>query len=305
MKKAVVIGANGYIARNLITKLKDQYLLELYDIQENHRDGNENYSSVDITNIDSVREMNLDCDIIYNFAGMTGTTAGFEKYDQFIQVNEIGLLNLLTVYVEQKSGAKIVFPSTRLVYKGIPGNVSGENADKEFKTIYAINKYSCEQYLKMYHEVYGVEYCIVRICLPYGTMIEDAGSYGTAEFFASKGKRGEDITIYGDGSQRRTLIHMEDLCNILRLCGENEQCVNDVYNIGGADHLSLYEMASVFADIYGVNVVSVPWPEIALKIESGDTVFDSSKLDKLIEYRYKHNIKEWADATNGQKHREK
>ena len=97
----------------------------------------------------------------------------------------------------------------------------------------------------------------------------------------NKAKRGEDITLYGDGSQRRTFTYMEDLVDVLVEGGLSDGCINDVYNIGGED-LSLKEMADMVAERYGVKVLSVAWPEIALKIESGDTVFDSSKLESII-----------------------
>jgi UDP-glucose 4-epimerase len=126
-----------------------------------------------------------------------------------------------------------------------------------------------------------VQYCIFRICVPYGTLVSGAASYGTAEFMLNKAKRGEDITLYGDGSQRRTFTYMEDLVDVLVEGGLSDGCLNDVYNVGGED-LSLKEMAEMVAERYGVKVLSVPWPEISLKIESGDTVFDSSKLESVI-----------------------
>lgn len=61
----------------------------------------------------------------------------------------------------------------------------------------------------------------------------------------------------------------------------SEKCANDVFNIGGEDY-SLKEMAELIAKKYGVGVEYVPWPDVALKIESGDTVFDSEKLDRAI-----------------------
>ena len=89
-----------------------------------------------------------------------------------------------------------------------------------------MNKYSCENYLKQYHEVYGVNYCILRICVPYGTMIKDASSYGTAEFMLNKAAKGEDIVLFGDGLQKRTLIDMIDLCDIMENYGDNTSKLN-------------------------------------------------------------------------------
>ena len=282
-KKVAVIGANSYIARNVIHLIGERYsdiLLALYDYPETHPDGLDNYKQVSILDKESLKGVGFDCDVIYVFAGKTGSANGFDDYDSFIDINERALLNILSEYRAQKSSAKIVFPSTRLVYKGRPGLLA-EDDEKEFRTIYAINKFACENYLKQYNNVFGVQYCIFRICVPYGTLVSGAASYGTAEFMLNKAKRGENITLYGDGSQRRTFTYMEDLVDVLVEGGLSGCCLNDVYNVGGED-LSLKEMAEMVAERYGVEVLSVPWPEIALKIESGDTVFDSRKLESKI-----------------------
>ena len=283
MKKIAVIGANGYIARNLIYVLKRDYsdcILYFYGIEDRSIDDYTNYMKIDMTDRESVKMIDFSCDIIFYFVGKTGSINGFDEPESFISINEISLLNLLNEYRNQKSMAKIVFPSTRLVYKGcsVPQN---EDAEKEFKTIYAINKYSCEKYLEQFHRVFDVQYTIFRICIPYGTLIPNASSYGTAEFMLSKATKGNNISIYGDGSVRRTLTYIEDLCLILIKGAFSEKCINDIYNIGGEDY-SLKEMAELIAQKYNVSVDYIPWPETALKIESGNTVFDSTKLDNII-----------------------
>ena len=282
-KRVAIIGANSYIARNVIHQTMERYpgvSLALYDYSDAQADGLGNYTKVSILDRESLKNVDFDCDVMYVFAGKTGSANGFDDYDSFLDINERALLNILSEYRAQGSSAKIVFPSTRLVYKGRPGLLD-EDSEKEFKTIYAINKFACENYLKQYNNVFGVQYCIFRICVPYGTMVSGAASYGTAEFMLGKAKRGENITLYGDGSQRRTFTYMEDLVDVLVEGGLSDGCLNDVYNVGGED-LSLKEMAEMVAERYGVEVSSVPWPEIALKIESGDTVFDSSKLEGII-----------------------
>lgn len=295
--KITILGANSFIARNMIYELenrKEQGLdveMFLYDFTDTQLDNKTNYTRLNVLDKESVKQINFDVDLIYLFIGKTGTIQGFDDYNTFIDINEKAMLNILSVYVERKSSAKIIFPSTRLVYKGKNGLLK-EDEEKEFKTVYAINKYACEQYLNMYHRMYDVNYAILRICVPYGTMIPNASSYGTAEFMLNKAKKGEDISLYGDGSVRRTLTHMEDLCNILVECGLSEDVSNDIYNIGGENY-SLKEMAEIIAKKYSVGVTYVDWPETALKIESGDTVFDSNKLDSTIRYKFKHQFTDW------------
>lgn len=283
MKKIAVLGANGYIARNLIYLLKQDYPdceLFLYGRENEYVDGEGNYTTVDMTDREAVKNIDLSCDIVFMLVGRTGSANGFDEYDSFIDINERTLLNLLSEYRRQGSHARIIFPSTRLVYQGKPGPQK-EDSSKEFKTVYAINKFTCEQYLEQFHNVYGIQYTILRVCIPYGTLISGASSYGTAEFMLSKAVKGENISLYGDGSVRRTLTYMGDLCKTLVEAALSEKCVNDVFNIGGEDY-SLKEMASLIAKKFGVSIDYVPWPEVAKKIESGDTVFDSEKLDAKI-----------------------
>ncbi len=294
MKKIIVLGANGYIARNLIYLIHNEYEgieLSLFGIEKESIDGYDNYTQIDLTNMEEINDLDLNCDIIFMFVGKTGSANGFEDYNSFIDINEKTLLNLLSAYRKQKSSAKIVFPSTRLIYKGMEGTLR-ENSLKEFKTVYAINKFACEQYLEQFHNIFGVKYTIFRICVPYGSLVTGALSYGTAEFMLSKATKGENIFLYGAGSSRRTLTYIGDLCKILIEGALSEKCLNDVFNIGGEDY-SLKEMASLIAKKYGVEIEYTQWPEVALKIESGDTVFDDTKLQSIIAMDFSGHFKKW------------
>ncbi len=294
MKKVAVLGANGYIARNLIYVLKrdhPDYELFLYGREERYVDGEGNYTTIDMTDKESTKKINLNVDIVFMLVGRTGSVNGFDEYDSFIDINERTLLNLLAEYRRQGSKARIIYPSTRLVYKGKPGPQK-EESEKAFKTVYAINKYACEQYLEQFHRVYGVQYTILRVCIPYGTLIPEASSYGTAEFMLVKATKGENISLYGDGSVRRTLTYMEDLCVTMIEAALSDECANDVFNVGGEDY-SLKEMAELIARKYGVGVDLVSGPDVALKIESGDTVFDSEKLDAAIGRYIQNKFTAW------------
>jgi hypothetical protein len=52
-------------------------------------------------------------------------------------------------------------------------------------------------------------------------------------------------------------------------------------------------MAELIAKKYGVGIDYVPYPETALRIESGDTVFDSAKLDNILGYALRNTFKGW------------
>lgn len=298
MRQITIIGANSYIARNFIAYLSkySDIGLFLYDYQEFHFDKQSNYMSINFSDDISIKKINLSVDAIYFFTGKTGTIDGFSNFQDFININEVSLLKILNECAHLRTSAKIIFPSTRLVYKGKDGIIS-ENDEKEFKTLYAMNKFSCENYLKMFSNFYKLKYCILRICLPYGSLVSNVTSYGTAEFMLRQVKETNKITLYGDGLMRRTLTHIEDLCYILKEAGTNDKCLNDVYNVGGEDY-SLQEMASLISRKYGANIEYINWPEASLKIESGNTVFDSSKLDNLLDLKHHHTFAEWILSEN-------
>lgn len=282
MKKISIIGANSYIARNVLQVLKfcKDVDIRLYDYADKHADDVENYQQIDILSKTSIKKLDLNCDIIFMFVGKTGSVEGFNNYDDFLDVNEKALLNLLNEYRKQGSIAKIIFPSTRLIYKGST-ELLKEDSKKEFKTIYAMNKFACEQYLRQYHCVYGINYCIFRICIPYGSLIRGASSYGTIKFMIDRAKTGKDICLYGDGEARRTITYIGDLAQILIKGAFTEECLNDVYNVGGENY-SLKEIAEAVAAKYKVGVKCIPWPETEKKIETGNTVFDDEKLRGII-----------------------
>lgn len=280
MKKVVVIGANGYIGKHLAFYLQKMGIIPMcYDIQDEER---ENYKKVDLTNKESVKDIDLNVDYIYMFAGLTGTYAGFDKYETYVNINEIGLLNLLDAIRNSEYRPKIIFPSTRLVYKGVDKPLK-EDDEKETKTLYAINKQACEGILYAYKQSFDIPYTIFRICIPYGNLLSTDYSFGTVGFFIKQAKAGEDITLYGSGDIKRTFTHMEDICYQIVYGAMKEESNGEIYNIGG-QMLSLNQAAKIIAAKFGTNVVAVPWPERDLRIESDHTYFDDTKIRTLLNF---------------------
>lgn len=277
-QKCAVIGGKGFIGKHLIYYLRKKgYQVESYDVIECEEAG---YSRIDMTDLESVAELNLDVDYIFMFAGLTGTYAGFDSYQKYIGINEIALLNLLDAIRKSEYRPKVVFPSTRLVYKGYDKPLKEED-EKESKTIYAANKLACEGYLQAYHDSFDIPYTVFRICIPYGNLLSTDYSFGTVGFFIKQAKTGKDITLYGGGTIKRTFTHMEDLCYQVIEGAFAEGSNGKVYNVGG-ETLSLKEAAEIIAGKYGVKVTAVPWPERDLRIESDHTYFDDTKIQALL-----------------------
>jgi len=249
----------------------------IYDVQDSDEP---NYRKIDISSSTSVEDVDLNVDYIFMFAGLTGTYVGFDKYQTYNAINEIGLMNLLNAIRKSEFRPKIIFPSTRLVYKGNDKPLK-ETDEKECKTIYAVNKIACEGILQAYHESFDIPYSVFRICIPYGNLLSTDYSFGTIGFFIKQAKAGKDITLYGGGNLKRTFTHMEDLCYQVVEGAFDSRSNGEVFNIGG-ETLSLKEAAEIIAEKYGTNVVDVPWPENDLRIETGHTYFEDTKIRSLL-----------------------
>lgn len=277
-KKCAIIGAKGFIGKHLCYYLKaNGHQVSMYDLAESQEDG---YHKTDITDKESVSAINLNVDYIFMFAGLTGTYVGFETYEKYVDINEIGLLNLLDAIRKSEFRPKVVFPSTRLIYKGVDKALKEED-EMDSKTIYAVNKIACEGYLKAYHDSFDIPYTIFRICIPYGNLLSSDYSFGTIGFFIKQAKAGKDITLYGGGTIKRTFTHIEDLCYQVVEGAFLPESNGEIYNVGG-ETLSLCEAATIIAKKFSVDVKAIPWPERDLRIESDHTFFDDSKIQVLL-----------------------
>lgn len=292
-KRCAVIGACGFIGRHITYFLQTKYGTApiCYDIQDEC--DLPNYHRIDMTDKMSVAELDFDVDYIFMFAGLTGTYVGFDQYETYLRINEIGLLNLLDAIRKSSKRPKLVFPSTRLVYKGYDKPLK-EDDEKESKTIYAVNKLACEGILQAYKASFDIPYTVFRICIPYGNLLSADYSFGTVGFFIKQAQAGIDITLYGGGNIKRTFTHMEDLCYQIIEGAFSEDSNGEIYNVGG-ETLSLRDAAEIIAAKYGVNVVDVPWPDRDLRIESNHTYFDDSKIQSLLHLKPYKKLKDFSN----------
>ena len=279
MSKCAIIGSKGYIGKHLEYYLKQKKNdVVCYDVVESE---DVNYHRCDLTDFESVRRIiDLKVDYIFMFAGLTGTYVGFDKANIFVNVNEMGLINLLNCIRESKYRPKIIFPSTRLIYKGADKALK-EDDEKETKTIYAVNKIACENLLYAYRQNFDIPYTIFRICVPFGNMFSDDYSFGTIGFFIRQASNDRRITLYGDGSIKRTFTSMHDLCKQIVEVGMERVSDGEIYNIGGHTY-SLRNAAEISASYYKAGISFISLPERYLGVESVSTYFDSSKIERVM-----------------------
>ena len=293
----LVCGASGYLGCNLCDYLlREGYSVTGIDVNAwpSKQYDNLSFFQADLSDpavYQGLKGLIHDDTSIFFLTGLSGTTRSFDNYAKYVAVNELSLLHLLDTLRKLGTKSRVIFPSSRLVYCGVTGKELPEDAQKESKTIYAVNKNACEAYLEAYHNAFGVDYRIMRLGVPYGNLTGQTYSYGTIGFFLSQAKQGE-ITLYGDGSLRRTFTHVEDVCRQFLALAETNETSYYVYNSCGENY-SLRDVAQIIANRFHAKITYRSFPALEQRLESGDTIFDGSRMHHILENPVNHNLADW------------
>ncbi len=283
--KISILGSESFLAKNLIHYIKENnrdIIIYGYDFCD---DGlADNYCKIDFSSVNSIRKVKFDVDAVLIFMGRTGNVNSFNEYESFITVNEIYLLNIFKCYSEQKYRPRIIYPGSRLLFAESKDKIN-ECSKIYPKSVYAVTKLTSELYLNIYKHMFGLDYVILRICTPYGSLIDSNGSYGTFEIFYNQAIREHRITVFGDGSQTKTYTQMIDICKAFLLLIQSEKIKFTDYNLGG-QALSLNDVASYLADQNGAEVVHISWPNDYKAVDGGTVIFDSTRFDKEFNMSY-------------------
>jgi UDP-glucose 4-epimerase len=287
--KCLVIGASGYLGRHLVQTLRAAG----HQVGAVSRNGQADLRA-DFCDPQSLQALDWNVDTVFLLAGVTGTTASFTQYQSFIDGNPMGLLNVLDTIRQSAHRPRVVFPSTRLVYKGADHPLP-ETAELQARTVYAASKIACEFLLQAYAGAYGIPYTVFRVCVPYGNSIGERYSYGTVGNFIQQALDAGRIRLYGDGGLRRTFTHVDDICTAIAQGATRKDFENEIFNIPGED-LSLLEAAGLIAARLRATIELVPWPEFDLRIESGSTVFDGGKLSARLSSSTQRTMSGWVTS---------
>ena len=226
----------------------------------------------DIRDADKVERVIRDQQVIFNLAGKSGAPDSNKTPLNDLDINCRGHLTILEACRSFNPSVAIVFPSSRLVY-GKPRYLPvDEGHPVAPESIYAAHKLAVENYHLIYGHLHGLKATVLRITNPYGPLqVGDARGYGIANKFIQAAVRGERLTIFGAGEQRRDYLYIDDLVHAMLLAGSSAVSRGRIYNIGDDRSASLMELAQLAVASAGSGeIVQIPWPEEYRAIETGD-----------------------------------
>jgi UDP-glucose 4-epimerase len=146
-----------------------------------------------------------------------------------------------------------------------------------------INKAAGEYYHLVYNNVFGVRACSLRLTNVYGPrQLIRHNRQGFIGWFIRLAIENGTIQIYGDGSQRRDFVHVDDAADAFLRAGFDDRCNGEVFNVGGDEPIRHRDLSALLVELAGSGRVEyVAWPAEKKAIDIGDFYADSTKFRRL------------------------
>lgn len=271
--RIIVFGAAGFVGRNLIGALsKEDHALVGSDVIEDPFGGSISYLKVDLLDRNRVFECVKGCNVVVHLAA-SPLVASLEDPLGNMRVNVEGTLNILDA-ARKHNVRKVIYSSASSVV-GVPKyNPVDEDHPCSPKTPYAVAKKACEDYLKVYNEIYGLQYLVFRFFNLYGPWQTSKSGALIPNMYRNL-TEDKEFQIFGDGSNTRDFIYVED---VAEFCSHaiRDDVKNTVLNMGTGLGTSIIELIELGAKLLRTTAKITYKP--ARPGEIGNFVADTRRL---------------------------
>jgi UDP-glucose 4-epimerase len=304
-RRVLVTGGLGFIGSNLARRLVDlgadvllvdslipDYGGNLFNIA-----GIEDRVRVNVADVRQGSTMNYlvqDREVIFNLAGQVSHIDSMTDPHTDLEINCRSQLTMLEACRRHNRKVKMVFAGTRQVY-GRPERLPVDETHLVRPTdINGINKAAGEYYHLVYNNVFGVRACSLRLTNVFGPrQLIKHDRQGFIGWFIRLAVEGREIQVYGDGSQLRDFVYVDDVSDAFLRAGAMDACNGDVFNVGGDAPISHRDLVALLIDVAGSGSVRfVDWPPDKKIIDIGSFYADSSKLARLTGWRPSVSLRE-------------
>ncbi len=289
MTKILVTGGAGFIASELAAKLAqnpnndvvvvDNFVTGSESKIPNSEHGNVHFIKCDVNSFQDISGVfyAYRFDYVFHYAALVGVQRTL-NHPVAVLDDIDGIRNVLRL--SKNTGVQRVYYSSSSEVYGEPVEIPQNEMTTPLNSRlpYAIVKNLGEAFLRSYHQEYGLSYTIFRFFNTYG--IKQSKDFVISKFIKAA-LSNEDITIYGDGSQRRTFCYIDDNIDACLEAFYSNKFVNDVVNIGSDKEISIYDLANLVVDITGSGSQIVHEPPL----KEGDMqrrMPDISKMKELL-----------------------
>tara|TARA_Y100001970_G_scaffold219769_1_gene269755 strand:+ start:42343 stop:43251 length:909 start_codon:yes stop_codon:yes gene_type:complete len=257
MKKILVTGGAGNIGSSLVKSLLEKdFEVFVFDnfITGNRKNLSEDHPRLKIVNVDINNKEalighwgNNQFEFVFHYAALVGVERTQNSPLKVLEDIK-GISNILEL--SKESGVRRVFYSSSSEVYGEPVEVpqNEETTPLNSRVPYAVVKNLGEAYFRTYLKEFGLEFTIFRFFNTYGP---NQNNDFVISRFIEQSLKGERISIYGDGSQSRSFLHVIDNIKFTNIVLEKDLFINEVVNVGSDEVISIKDLAILINKLIG------------------------------------------------------
>jgi len=290
-RSVMITGGLGFIGSNLARALVDlgahvllvDSLIPDYGGNLFNIDGIADRVQINVADIRQQTTMNYlvrDRDVIFSLAGQVSHIDSMRDPYTDLEINCRSQLTVLEACRSHNPNVKVVYAGTRQVY-GKPDSLPVSERQLVRPTdVNGINKAAGENYHLVYNNVFGIRACSLRLTNVYGPrQLIRHNRQGFIGWFIRLAIEDQTIQIYGDGSQLRDFVYVDDAADAFLRAGASDACNGEVFNVGGDQAVSHRDLTTLLVRTAGSGRVEyVEWPAEKKAIDIGSFYADSTKL---------------------------
>lgn len=251
IESVLVTGGGGFIGSHLADRLVDTCEVTIYDNfstgQRDHVPADATIIDADLRETDRLTEVVVDTDVVFHEAAQVSVQRSIESPVESKNVNLDPILTILEAARDTET--RVVFASSAAIY-GHPQYLPiDESHPKQPASPYGLEKLTADQYCRLYHDLYGVETVALRYFNAYGPRQHDSDYSGVISIFHQQARRGDEITVDGDGTQTRDFVHVEDIVQANLRAATSDAAVGGAFNIGTGESISIRELAETIREL--------------------------------------------------------
>lgn len=281
MSKYLVTGGAGFIGSHLVDALiaRGDVVVVLDNLStglESQINPKATFVEGDIRDLETLKKLSTGTAGIFHVAARARVQPSITDPLEPNDINITGTLNVL--WAAKLNGVKrVVYSSSSSAYGEQEKFPLEESMSPRPMSPYALQKWVGEEYARLFSKVYGLETVSLRYFNVYGPRMIESGAYATAlQIFLGNLKRGEPITIFGDGEQTRDFTHIEDVIRANLLAMENKSVgKGEVINITSGKNFTVNQIVAML----GGPVIYAP-----AKFEPQNNHADNSLAKKLLDW---------------------
>ena len=304
-KKIVITGGLGYIGSEICKLYSGEAWYQDITVIDSKfspaligqlRNWGINFIQADLTDVETLEKTLDQADIVIHLAGITNVaytkTESNEKLDD--KIYRVGVLGTRNIIKFTPPSAKIIFPSTHVVFEGLTETKLNIDEDEPPTPILTYAKGKVQSEIDLANS--DRNYVIIRLASVYGDSGEATRMNIMPNLFASKASQNSTISLYSGGVQMKSLVPVFDVARCFKFVAEESSINREIFHCSkeSMSVKAVAELCKKFAPNLNLILTDDEIPNLGYTISNKKLLSKGFKFLHNIEHSIAEMIKNWS-----------